>query len=650
MVRSLTQPASKSTSTNGLMTVACGRKATSGRTRFPRLLAVCAAALSNLMLAPIPGPAQSPPVQSPPPQSATPAAASIATAMFGAEIGADTDAESVARDGIRWVRTTADWSLIEPSRGKFDWTNLDKTVDRAAAAGLRLVVVLANTPRWAAIDRDTPEIIWRHQPPSDLADWQRFVGQAAARYRGRVAAWQITPMLEFAVFRGTVSDYLGMLRTARLAIRPADPDALVVATSPRGLDLSYVKAMLVRPIEEFDALMLVPSGRTPEEVIEALSAVRNRVTIDSRRRLWLSDGDAGGPKATPDDAVGDFMVRMAAVGVAGGVTRQFWSGREMAARWAAVRQTLMTKLDGARFVGWLPRGPGVYAFVMTTEQTPISVVWSTSEPRNLPLATEGGLTGLTEKGEPASVPIAADKKSVTAGSSPVFVLGIAPAVVEEAVQAAQKGPFRPMRDPAHDFTNADSVSVTLGATNAERGLYNQRFRSLPPGAVVPVTIDGVEAVRTDPPKEVLYVYLDVDHSYAYFLDGQQDILITVEVHRAKAAQQAGFNILYDSATGYRFTSWQWIEPGAGWASYTIRLTDAGFSSTWGWDFAINAGGTKKEPLIVRSVTVRKVRRGARGQADGALGSDRGKNASLTTVPAAVVRSSRSDKARMILTP
>ena len=603
MARSRTQPALKSTSTSGRMTVACGRKESSGRTRFSRLATLCAAAVSIVMLVPLPAPGQSAPVQ-----SATPAAAPIAAPMFGAEIGPDTDVESAGREGIKWVKTTADWSLLEPTRGKFEWTNLDKTVERAAAAGLRLVVVLANTPRWAAIDQDTPDTIWRHQPPRDLADWQRFVGQAAARYRGRVAAWQITPALDFAVFRGTVSDYLGMLRTARLAIRPADPEALVVAASPRGLDLSYTKAMLVRPIEEFDGLMLFTSGRTPEEVIEALAAIRTRVTIDPRRRLWLSDGDAGGPKATPDDAVGDWMVRLAAVGGAGGVTQQFWSGREMAARWAAVRQTLMTRLDGAQFVGWLPRGPGVYAFVMTKDQAPISIVWSTSGPRNLPLASDSGLTGFTEKGEPASVPIAADRKSVTAGPSPVFVLGIASAVVDEAAQSAQKGPFRPVRDPAHDFTNADSVSVTLGATNAERGLYNQRFRSLPPGAVVPVTIDGVEAVRTDPPKEVLYVYLDVDHSYAYFLDGQQDILITVEVHRAKAAQQAGFNILYDSATGYRFTPWQWVEPGAGWTTYTLRLTDAGFSSTWGWDFAINAGGTRKEPLIVRSVTVRKVQR------------------------------------------
>jgi hypothetical protein len=551
------------------------------------------------MLVPLSAPGQSAP---------TPAGA-VAAGMFGIDIGPETDAATAAREGIKWARATADWSALEPVHGQLNWADLDRTVDRAAAVGLRLVVVLANTPRWAAYDRDTPETIWKHQPPRDLSDFERFVGQAAARYRGRVAAWQITPALDFALFRGTVSDYLGMLRTARLAIRRADPDALVVATSPSGLDLSYMKAMLMRPIEEYDVLLLFTGGRSPEEVIEALSALRSRVAIDSRRRMWLSDGDAGGPPLTPDDGVGDVMVRMAVAGVAGGVTRQFWSGREVTARWSAVRQTLVKNLDGARLIGWLPRDPGVYAFVMATDQGPISVAWSTSQSHVLSLASDTGLTSFTEKGEPVSVLGASDgKPSVTAGRSPVFVLGMAPSVVDEATQAAQKGPFRPARDGAHDFTNADSVSITLGATNAERGLYNQRFRSLPPGAVVPMTIDGVEAVRTDPGKEVLYVYLDVDHSYAYFLEGRQDILITVEVHRAKAAQQAGFNILYDSTTGYRFTPWQWIEPGSGWVTYTLRITDAGFSSTWGWDFAINAGGTRKEPLIVRSVTVRKVQR------------------------------------------
>jgi len=605
------------------MVLACGRKRVPGRTLFLRGVA-CAATIFILLLTPVVALAQS--------AAPAPAPAPAPAWMFGVDIGPDVDPASVVREGMKWVRATADWSALEPTRGKFEWTDLDRTVDRAAAAGLRVVVVLANTPRWAALDPNTPETIWKHQPPRDLADWQRFVGQAAARYRGRIAAWQITPALDFAIFRGTVSDYLDMLRTARLAIRPADPQALVVAACPRGLDLSYMKAMLVRPAHDFDALMLFTRGRSPEEVLEALVTIRSRIAIDPRLQVWLSDGDAGGAQATPDDAVGDLMVRMAAVGVAAGVTRQFWSDREGTARWTAVRQTIVKMLDGARLSGWLPRAPGLYAFVTAKDQAPIAVVWSTAEPRVIPLATDGGLTIVTASGDAATGPGTSDgRPGVAAGKSPVFVLGVGPSVVAEATQTAQAGPFRPVRDPAHDFTSADSVSVTLGATNAERGLYNQRFRSVPSGALVPLTIDGAEAVRTDGAKDAVYVYLDVDHSYAFFLDGQQDILITVEVHWAKAAQQVGFNILYDSTTGYRFTPWQWIEPGTGWVTYTLRLTDAGFSSTWGWDFAINAAGSRKEPLVVRSVTVRKVQRSGLSGA-GRLPPARLSRASAATPP------------------
>jgi hypothetical protein len=183
-------------------------------------------------------------------------------------------------------------------------------------------------------------------------------------------------------------------------------------------------------------------------------------------------------------------------------------------------------------------------------------------------------------------------------------------VVEEARDTARRGSAGVPRDPGHDFSQAESVSAVLGAVNVEHGLYNQRLRGRPAGGVVPVVVDGVEAVRTDQPRDAVYVYFDVDHSYAYFVDGRYDLSITVEVHRARAPHQVGFNLLYDSMSGYRFTPWQWVEAGEGWAAYSVRITDADFSSTWGWDFAINGAGDKREDLVVRAVTVRKVPPGA----------------------------------------
>ena len=564
--------------------------------------AVAAALIAALI--PLPSLAQTGVSGSPGP----PAGVSGPPGIFGFDLGPNGDPASVAREGGKRVRISADWSELEPARGKFVWRALDATVDRAVGAGLRTVVVLTNTPKWAALDSGAPESVWRHQPPRNVADWARFVGAAATRYRGRVSAWQVEPVLDFPVFRGTFRDYAEMLHAARLAVRQADPQAQVVAASSSGLDLSYVKSLFARSGDDFNALVLVPTRRTPEEVLEALGVIHARIAPDSRHELWLDGADAGGPSASPDDAVGNQMIRMAASGIAGGVSQEFWSGRQLAPRWAPLRGTLIRILESAHLVGWLPRGAGLYAFVLTGGPLPVAVMWSAGEEQAVPVAFDGAPRITTATGGDAA-PVTRDgKPAVPVGRSPVLVQGLAPSVLAEAAQAAQQGPFPIPRDSAHDFSRAETVSVTLGPVNDERGLYNQRFRSLPAGAVVPLTVDGADAVRTDAAKDAVYVYLDVDHSFAYFIDGREDLLITIEVHRAKASQQVGFNLLYDSMTGYRFTSWQWIEAGSGWVKYAIRLTDAGFSSAWGWDLAINGAGDKREPLVVRSVTIQKVQR------------------------------------------
>jgi hypothetical protein len=526
---------------------------------------------------------------------------------FGIDLAPGGDPAAPSRGSIKWARISADWSALEPTRGTFAWTALDALVSRAAKTGVRIVLVLMNTPKWAALDQDAPETVWRHQPPRNIADWQHFVGAAATRYRGRVFAWQVEPLVDFAAFRGTFRDYVAMLHAARLAIRQGDPQALVAAASSPGLDLSYVKALFGPPADDFDALILSPRGRTPEELLEALAVIRDRIAVDTHHQLWIGDSDAGGP-APPDDAIGDQMVRLAAAGIAGGVAMQFWSGRQTSPRWAPVRETIIRMLEGTRRVGWLPRGAGVYAFVTIGGAVPVAVMWTTGEDQSVPVAADGPLKITTGAGESPAPASRDGKLAIPVGKSPVFVQGLAAAALDEATRAAQHGPFQIPRDPAHDFSRAESVSVTLGPVNSERGLYNQRFRSLPAGAVVPLTVDGVDAVRTEPAKDAVYVYLDVDHSFAYFVDGREDLLITIEVHRAKATQQVGFNILYDSMTGYRFTPWQWIESGTGWAKYAVRLTDAAFSSAWGWDLAINGAGDKKEPLVIRSIIVEKVHR------------------------------------------
>ncbi len=555
-----------------------------------------AAALLGLMPAVLRAQPGAPPDGTPPAAPASPpAAGEFGSGAFGVDLatpehpaGSAARPSTVALIGAGWVRIIADWSVLEPARGRYAWVGLDAEIREATASGERVLVLLENTPRWAALTPDTPPSVWSHQPPRQVADWTAFVTAVASRYRGKVAAWQVEPSIEFPTFRGTGLDYEQMLYAASAAVRRAHPRALVVAASPAGLDLAYMKTLLARSGRDVDAIMLYPRGRTPEDLLEAIAVIRARILTDGRHELWLS--------ALPEWGAEPQMIIAA---LAGGVSRQFWP------RLDPMLTTAIRLVGGARLVGPLNRGPGVFAFVFSNGATPLAALWSTGAARSVPLATTGAPALFTASGQVASPGPGGDQAAVPVGADPVFVSNPARSVVDEADQTARQGGFAVPRPPDRDFSKVESVSAALGATNVEHGLYNQRLRTLGGGGVIPVSVEGAEAVRSDASRNVDYVYFDVDHSFAFFDDGRYDLLITVEVHRASAAQLVGFNLYYDSMSGYRFTPWQWVEAGSGWATYTVRLRDADFSSTWGWDFALNAAGDKKENLVVRSVTVTK---------------------------------------------
>jgi polysaccharide biosynthesis protein PslG len=91
--------------------------------------------------------------------------------------------------GASWVRIAFSWKDIEEVRGVRTWSQTDLQVANARAKGLQVLGVLSYTPPWAE-HPDCPE----HPcaPAIDkLDDFALFASRAAARYNGKVAAWEI---------------------------------------------------------------------------------------------------------------------------------------------------------------------------------------------------------------------------------------------------------------------------------------------------------------------------------------------------------------------------------------------------------------------------------------------------------------------------
>lgn len=84
--------------------------------------------------------------------------------------------ETLDRLGVDLVRFTIDWSKVEARRGVRDWSGVDPVLNGLRARGIRAVVTLYGTPRWAN-GGQSPN--WA---PSSGSTFAAFAAAAATRY------------------------------------------------------------------------------------------------------------------------------------------------------------------------------------------------------------------------------------------------------------------------------------------------------------------------------------------------------------------------------------------------------------------------------------------------------------------------------------
>lgn len=151
-----------------------------------------------------------------------------------------------AEDGTSVIRVIANWSEISPTRGAYQFAGLDDTIWTAQQRGMRVLLTIWGTPRWASAS---------HKPnaapnPRTLGS---FCSVLAKRYDGRsgrppvtlYSVWNEPNLNQFlspqydAKGRDVAPRlYAGMARACYAAIKSANPTAQVAIgeTSPRGVD------------------------------------------------------------------------------------------------------------------------------------------------------------------------------------------------------------------------------------------------------------------------------------------------------------------------------------------------------------------------------------------------------------------------------
>jgi len=168
--------------------------------------------------------------------------------------------------GFNWVKQQVRWEFYEPSRGQYNFGELDRMVDACNANGINVLFSVCAAPDWATSGGN--------HYPANYQDFWNFMGALAEHFKGRVKAYEVWNEQNLQREWGSplsASDYVRLLAGAYQAIKAHDPNAIVVsgAPTPTGVndgvtainDRIYLEQMYQAGLARWcDAVGIHPSG------------------------------------------------------------------------------------------------------------------------------------------------------------------------------------------------------------------------------------------------------------------------------------------------------------------------------------------------------------------------------------------------------
>jgi glycosyl hydrolase family 42 (putative beta-galactosidase) len=240
--------------------------------------------------------------------------------------------------GIRLWDTFTNWSMLEPSRGTYDWPALDRWLDKANSHGVDVLYTFGGTPTWAS---SNPTGTCDYNPggcyaPQNMQDWDDFVRAMATHAAGRIKYWELwNEANQHEYWSGGVPALVTMAQHAYAIIKSVDPSAKIFTPSVVGgaTDTSaFLDKFLAEGGGQFvDGVAFHGYGNpipsVPEEggrIADAIKGVMVKRGIGGKP-LWDTESSWGPAKHLPneDDQVA-FVARHYIVQWSKGVQRDYW--------------------------------------------------------------------------------------------------------------------------------------------------------------------------------------------------------------------------------------------------------------------------------------------------------------------------------------
>jgi hypothetical protein len=241
--------------------------------------------------------------------------------------------------------TLTTWADLEPAKGKWNFSNLDKQVALAEEHHVRVQLSLAVSPTWAsARPSESPNF----RPggtaePKNIEDWRDYVRTVATRYKGRIHDWELwnEPNLK-QFYTGSVETLVTLAKETQQILKEVDPSNVLISPSAEGTaGVPWLEKFLAAGGGRYVDIIgfhfyVTPGG--PEAMLPMIQKVRAAMDANGvggkplydTETGWFIQNSANDVKAdgsfipiSSGEAVG-YVARTYVLAWAAGVTRLNW--------------------------------------------------------------------------------------------------------------------------------------------------------------------------------------------------------------------------------------------------------------------------------------------------------------------------------------
>ena len=504
--------------------------------------------------------------------------------------------------GVKWVRLFPDFNQIEPAAGKWDWSLMDGMLDAAASNHVHITGLFLYNANW--VNPNT------HTFPTNYPAWSEYVSNTVRHAAGRVRYWEVWNEPESFASESTPADYARIVTYAYNAAKSVAPDAQI-GLSVASVDVFYLeRAIRAGAAGHFDYICVHPyevlgTVASGQEALymSIIPTLRKMLTeVDPPKQnvpIWFTElGEEAGRNASLERQAQD-LVKAYVMGSAQGVSAIEWfeaqeggysmgllDGKgEPRPAYHALKNLAEALGPKRAYRGWVLLDGRDYGFVFQGDG-PVMVAWArpgtTHELKfERPVKVMEPLSGARTQADALSL-----------SNAPVIVLNVPAALLSEA-EANKNQPF----PWGGDYSRAEVVSITMGNPNIEKGLHLLNADA----SSKPVIVDGGQARDCSVGSGVAFT---VDPNFVSYT--HTPLQISAVVRSASSSDHPGFNLKYESASGWKGIGWNFVPGADRWYTLTWTLSDDEFVGNWGYHFSFDSDSKEHSKYYLQRVTVTKM--------------------------------------------